>query len=46
MVSHWQLRPIYKDLQIHKTNDKTSKVIDKKKDLSVGLTRLVNHPVL
>lgn len=43
MLSYWQLRPIYKDLQTHKMDSKTSKVINEEKNLLVGSIKKANH---
>lgn len=45
MVSHRQLRPIYKDPQTHKTDDETCEVIDEEEDLPVRPISKANHLV-
>ena len=46
IASHRNLRPIYEDPQIHKTDEETSDAIDEEDDLPVGPIREANHPVL
>ena len=45
IASHRQLRSIYEDPQIHKTDNETSKSMDGEDDLPVGPIREANHPV-
>ncbi len=46
IASQRKLRPIYKDLPIHKTDDKTSDAVEEEDDLPIGLIREANHLVL
>ncbi len=46
IASDRQLRSIYEDPQIHKTDDETSEAMDEENDLPVGPIREPNHPVL